>query len=57
MVFRVEAPIKLRIKRSGLDSDRFIEITSAYEELGLASRSMEVLKTFVNKYESVDEFQ
>lgn len=57
MVFRVEAPIKLRIKRSGLDSDRFIEVTNAYEELSLASRSMEVLKTFVNKYESVDEFQ
>ena len=55
MLIRVEAPLKLRIGRSGLDMSAFIETSNAYEELS-SSNNLEVVTTFTNNFETQAEF-
>ena len=57
MVIRVQAQLKQRIKRSGLDTAEFIELTNVYEEKFQESCNLEVLSTFVNKFDTKDEFK
>lgn len=57
MILKVEAPIKKRILRSGLDLQTFIERTNEYEVASTSSSDIEVVRTFFNNYDTVDQFR
>lgn len=57
MLFKVEAPIKQRILRSSLDIQTFIERTNEYEESSTGSSDIEVIRTFYNNFDTIDEWR